>query len=68
MEIERGFGLPLEELSVSKDRLRKDSQGRERYLVIAVKKSVLAEYEACSSPWDGGPDLILPRHLAKRNG
>ena len=45
-KIERGFGAPLEELSISKERLQKDSQGRDRYLVIAVKKSVLAEYEA----------------------
>ena len=31
-KIERGFSAPLEELSVSKDRLQKDAQGRDRIL------------------------------------
>src|SRR4029453_3761547 len=72
-KIERGFGVPLEGLSVSKERLQKDPQGRDRYLVLAVKKSILAEYEAVleSLGWRAG--LILPRHLAEaqwlvRNG
>ncbi|HSE17384.1 MAG TPA: hypothetical protein VLB46_10035 [Pyrinomonadaceae bacterium] len=72
-KIERGFGLPVEELSISKERLQKDPQGRDRYLVIAVKKSVLSEYEAVleSLGWRAG--LILPRHLGEsqwlvRNG
>jgi hypothetical protein len=64
-KIERGFGAPLEGLSVSKERLQKDLQGRDRYLVIAVKKSILAEYEAvlASLGWRAG--LILPRHLGE---
>lgn len=64
-KVERGFGAPLEELSISKERLQKDSQGRDRYLVIAVRKSVLAEYEAVleSLGWRAG--LILPRHLGE---
>ncbi|HEX6284302.1 MAG TPA: hypothetical protein VFZ71_05480 [Pyrinomonadaceae bacterium] len=72
-KIERGFGAPVEELSVSRERLQKDAQGRDRYLAIAVKKSVLAEYEAVlqSLGWRAG--LILPRHLGEaqwlvRNG
>lgn len=72
-KIERGFGAPLEELSVSKDKLQRDAQGRDRYLVIAVKRAVLAEYEAVldSLGWRAG--LILPRHLGEaqwliRNG
>ncbi|HKP83756.1 MAG TPA: hypothetical protein VJT69_17200 [Pyrinomonadaceae bacterium] len=72
-KIERGFGAPLEELSVSKDKLQRDAQGRDRYLVIAVKRAVLAEYEALldSLGWRAG--LILPRHLGEaqwliRNG
>jgi hypothetical protein len=64
-KIERGFGAPLEELSVSKDKLQRDAQGRDRYLVIAVKRAVLAEYEAVldSLGWRAG--LILPRHLGE---
>jgi Tfp pilus assembly PilM family ATPase len=72
-KMERGFGTPLEELSISKDRLQKDSQGRDRYLAIAIRKEVLAEYEAvlASLGWRSG--LILPRHLGEaqwlvRNG
>jgi Tfp pilus assembly PilM family ATPase len=72
-KVERSFGLPLEELSVSRERLLKDAQGRDRYLAIAVKKSVLAEYEHVleSLGWRAG--LILPRHLGEaqwlmRNG
>ena len=64
-KVERGFGAPLEELSISKDRLQKDAQGRDRYLVIAVKKSVIAEYETVlhAQGWRAG--LILPRHLGE---
>jgi hypothetical protein len=72
-KIERVFGAPLEELSLSRERLLKDAQGRDRYLAIAVRKSVLAEYEAVleSLGWRAG--LILPRHLGEaqwlvRNG
>jgi hypothetical protein len=72
-KIERGFGAPVEELSVSRERLQKDAQGRDRYLAIGVKKSVLAEYEGVLQAlgWRGG--LILPRHLGEaqwlvRNG
>jgi hypothetical protein len=72
-KIERGFSAQMEELSVSKERLQKDAQGRDRYLVIAVKKAILAEYEAAlqSLSWRAG--LILPRHLGEsqwltRNG
>ena len=72
-KIERGFGAPLEELSISRERLQKDAQGRDRYLVVGVKKTVVAEYEAVleSLGWRAG--LILPRHLGEaqwltRNG
>jgi len=72
-KIERGFGAPIDELSISRERLQKDAQGRDRYLAVAVKKSVVAEYEAVleSLGWRAG--LILPRHLGEaqwlvRNG
>lgn len=64
-KIERGFGLPLEELSISKDRLQKDAHGRDRYLIIAVKKSVLAEYERVLESLGWRTGLILPRHLGE---
>ena len=72
-KIERGFGATLEELSISKDRLQKDTQGRERYLVIAARKAILAEYEALLDTLGWRAGLILPRHLGEaqwlvRNG
>src|SRR5919205_161257 len=72
-KIERGFGATLEELSISKDRLQKDTQGRDRYLVIAVRKTILAEYEAVLDTLGWRAGLILPRHLGEaqwlvRNG
>lgn len=72
-KVERGFGVPLEELSISRDRLQRDSQGRDRYLVIAVKRSVIAEYEGVLEALGWRAGLILPRHLGEaqwlvRNG
>lgn len=72
-KIERGFGAALEELSISKDRLQKDTHGRDRYLVIAVRKAILAEYEAVLDALGWRAGLILPRHLGEaqwlvRNG
>ena len=62
---ERGFGTPIEELRVARERLRPDAQGRPRYLATAVRLSVLAEYEATLSAlgWQAG--LILPRHMGE---
>jgi hypothetical protein len=72
-KIERNFGAPVEELSISRERLQKDAQGRDRYLAIAVKKSVLAEYERLLDALRWRAGLILPRHLGEaqwlvRNG
>jgi Tfp pilus assembly PilM family ATPase len=64
-KIERALGAPLDELRVSRERLKADPQGRERYLVTAVRLSVLAEYEQvfASVGWHAG--LILPRHMGE---
>lgn len=72
-KMERGFGAPLEELSVSREKLLKDSQGRDRYLTIGIKKTVLAEYEAVFASLGWRVGLILPRHFGEaqwliRNG
>jgi len=72
-KIERGFGAELGDLSIAKERLQQDSQGRDRYLVIAVHRNVLNEYERVfeSLGWRAG--LIQPRHIGEaqwliRNG
>jgi hypothetical protein len=72
-KMERGFGAPVDELSISRDRLPKDSQGRDRYLAVAVRAAVLAEYESVFNSLGWRTGLILPRHLGEarwltRNG
>lgn len=64
-KIERALGAPLDELRVSRERLKPDPQGRERHLVTAVRLAVLAEYEQvfASLGWHAG--LILPRHVGE---
>jgi len=62
---ERGFGTPIEELRVARERLRPDAQGRPRYLATAVRLSVLAEYEAALAALDWQAGLILPRHMGE---
>lgn len=64
-KMERGFGASLEELSISRERLSPDSQGRDRYLAVATRTSVLSEYEAIihAVGWRAG--LILPRHVGE---
>ena len=72
-KMERGFGAPLDELSVSKERLEKDASGRDRYMAVAIRREVLAEYEALIASLGWRVGLILPRHLGEsqwllRNG
>ena len=62
---ERGFGTPVEELRVARERLRPDAQGRPRYLATAVRLSVLAEYEAVFAALGWKAGLILPRHMGE---
>ncbi len=64
-KVERGFGVPLEELSFSRERLPPDAQGRDRYLMVATRAAVLAEYETVLDLLGWRPGLILPRHVAE---
>jgi hypothetical protein len=64
-KVERGFGVPLEELSLSRERLPPDTQGRDRYLLVATRASVLAEYESVLHLLGWRAGLVLPRHVAE---
>ncbi|HSS18967.1 MAG TPA: hypothetical protein VLL54_02735 [Pyrinomonadaceae bacterium] len=64
-KMERGFGQPMDELSISRERLPADEQGRERYLVVATSAYVLAEYESALQMLGWRPGLILPRHIGE---
>lgn len=62
---ERALGAPLDELRVSRESLKPDAQGRQRYLVTAVRLSVLAEYEQVFAVLGWNAGLILPRHMGE---
>jgi hypothetical protein len=64
-KMERGFGGSLAELSISRERLPADTQGKDRYLVVATRASILVEFESvlASLGWRAG--LILPRHIGE---
>ena len=64
-KMERGFGTSLDELSISREHLPADAQGKDRYLVVATPTAVLKEYESVlqSLGWRAG--LIVPRHLGE---
>lgn len=62
---ERAFGAPLEELRIGREQLRPDTEGRARYLAMAVRESVLAEYEAVFGALGWHAGLILPRHVGE---
>jgi hypothetical protein len=59
---ERAFGASQDELRVSRERLPVDAQGRQRYLAIATRLSILAEYENVFATLGWRAGLILPRH------
>jgi hypothetical protein len=63
-KMERGFGENLDELTISRERLPA-AQGRERYLAVATRSSVLAEFEAVLKSLGWRPGLILPRHIGE---
>jgi hypothetical protein len=62
---ERALGAPLDELRVSRERLQRDAQGRERHLVTAVRLSVLAEYEQVFAALNWHAGLVVPRHMGE---
>ena len=71
-KIERSFGAPLSELRVTREQLAPDAQKQPRFLITAIRLSVLAEYEAVFAALGWHAGLILPRHAGEeqwlRNG
>jgi hypothetical protein len=64
-KMDRGFGIPLEELSISREQLPKDPQGRDRYFVVGTRTTVLDEYQSVFASLGWRIGLILPRHLGE---
>ena len=71
-KIERSFGVPAAELRVSREQMTPDAQRQPRYLVNAIRREVLAEYESLFHALRWHVGLILPRHTGEeqwlRNG
>ena len=64
-KMDRGFSVPLNELSIAREELPKDAQGRARYLAVATRAAVLQEYEDVFSLLGWRAGLILPRYLGE---
>ena len=64
-KMERGFGASVEELSISREQLPPDSQGRQRYIAVGARASLLSEYENVLSSLGWRAGLILPRHIGE---
>jgi hypothetical protein len=64
-KMERGFGGSMDELSVSREKLPADPQGRDRYLVVASRTSILAEFENVLSALGWRAGVVLPRHIGE---
>jgi hypothetical protein len=62
---ERAFGASYDELRVSRNKLSADIKGQERYLLVGIKNSVLAEYESIFETLGWHTGLILPRHFGE---
>ena len=62
---ERAIGVSSAEVRTSRERLTPDPQGRARYLVTAIRLSVLEEYESVFSALGWQTGLVLPRHMGE---
>ena len=71
-KLERSFGAPASELRVSRELMAPDAQRQTRYLVNAIRREILAEYESLFQALRWHVGLILPRHTGEeqwlRNG
>ena len=72
-KVERSFGYSFDELSVSRDRLPPDAQGRDRYIAVVTRAATLHEFESVLQGLGWRAGLILPRHIGEgqwltRNG
>lgn len=64
-KVERAFGAPYDEMRVSRQRISPDASGRQRFLTVATRWDVLAEYEAVLDKLRWRAGMILPRQLGE---
>jgi len=64
-KIERTFGVPVDELRIGREELSANEQKQARYLITAVRASILAEYESVLGAMGWHTGLMLPRHVGE---
>jgi hypothetical protein len=64
-KMERGFATPLDELSIARQKLPADPDGRDRYIVVATRTAVVSEFESVLNSLGWRVGLILPRHMGE---
>jgi hypothetical protein len=64
-KIERTFGVPIDELRIGREELSANEQKQARYLITAVRASILAEYESVLGAMGWHTGLMLPRHVGE---
>jgi Tfp pilus assembly PilM family ATPase len=62
---ERAFGAPVSELRIGREELAPNAQKQPRFLVTAIRASVLAEYESAFAALGWQTGLVLPRHIGE---
>lgn len=64
-KIERGFGVPADELKTARTDISRDAEGRARVIMTGVRRAVLAEYEGVFARLGWRVGLMVPRHVAE---
>ena len=62
---ERAFGAPYESLNTVTEKIPPDVAGRERYLVVGMRLSILDEYEEVFAALGWNTGFITPRHVGE---
>jgi hypothetical protein len=64
-KVEKALGVPAEELRLAQEDLGIDESGKNRYMVTAIKLSILEEYENLFEQMRWNVGLILPRLIGE---
>lgn len=64
-KIERTFGAPVDELCMGREELSANEPKQARYLITAVRATILAEYESVFGAMGWHTGLMLPRHVGE---
>ncbi|MCS6874391.1 MAG: hypothetical protein N2Z23_03130 [Pyrinomonadaceae bacterium] len=62
---EKAFGVEANQIRISEEKIASDTAGKSRYIITAVKLSILEEYETIFKMLNWKVGLILPRLLGE---